>query len=86
MKILKHYHAPTAESTLKSLNKLCLCLVFCIYAEDAGIFEWKNQAHDHLAQTDIRYFRQALADLFKILDSKVEDHDSHLVPELTTFL
>ena len=36
--ILKQYHNPESEETLKSLNQLCVRLVFCLYAEDAGIF------------------------------------------------
>ena len=38
--ILKQYIDPTAESTLKSLNMLCVRLVFCLYAEDAVWF-WR---------------------------------------------
>lgn len=36
--ILKLYLHPEKESTLRSLNMLCVRLVFCLYAEDAGIF------------------------------------------------
>lgn len=51
--ILKAYQDPTSDSTLKSLNKLCVRLVFCLYAEDASIFGRKNMFHDYLnKQTD----------------------------------
>lgn len=33
----KQYANPESEHSLKSLNKLCVRLVFCLYAEDAGI-------------------------------------------------
>jgi hypothetical protein len=33
---------PDSEETLKSLNMLCVRLVFCLYAEDAGIFGGHN--------------------------------------------
>ena len=36
--ILKQYKDPANEHSLKSLNMLCVRLVFCLYAEDAGIF------------------------------------------------
>ena len=36
--LLKQYKDPSAPDTLKSLNALCVRLVFCMYAEDAGIF------------------------------------------------
>ena len=35
--LLKQYKDPSDPETLKSLNKLCVRLVFCLYAEDAGI-------------------------------------------------
>ncbi len=67
--ILKHYHDPKAESTLKSLNKLCVRLVFCLYAEDAGIFGRKNQFHDYLSAIEPRFLRQALDALFHVLNT-----------------
>ena len=36
--LLKQYKDPSDPETLKSLNALCVRLVFCLYAEDAGIF------------------------------------------------
>lgn len=83
--ILKHYNDPKAESTLKSLNMLCVRLVFCLYAEDAGIFGYKNQFHDYLSQFEPRFLRQSLIDLFKVLDTKTEDRDPYLTPELAAF-
>ena len=34
---------------MKSLNVLCVRLVFCLYAEDAGIFGAREMFHDYLA-------------------------------------
>ena len=82
--ILKHYHDPSAESTLKSLNMLCVRLVFCLYAEDAGIFV-KDQFHDYLARFDARDIRRALIDLFKILDTKEAERDPYLDDDLAAF-
>ena len=36
--ILKQYKNPDSPESLKSHNMLCVRLVFCLYAEDAGIF------------------------------------------------
>ena len=36
--LLQQYNSPASEEELKSLNMLCVRLVFCLYAEDAGIF------------------------------------------------
>lgn len=75
--ILKQYIDPTNEHSLKSLNMLCVRLVFCLYAEDAGIFGKKNMFHDYLAGFRTKDMRRALIDLFKILDTKPEDRDPY---------
>ena len=83
--ILKLYHDPTNENSLKSLNKLCVRLVFCLYAEDAGIFPIKNQFHDYLAKFEPSRLRGALIDLFKVLDTKPEERDPYLLDDLAAF-
>ena len=83
--ILKQYHDPTAERTLKSLNMLCVRLVFCLYAEDAGIFGAKNQFHDYLQRFEARDLRRALIDLFKVLNTREEARDPYLDEELAAF-
>lgn len=75
--ILKQYIDPTNEHSLKSLNMLCVRLVFCLYAEDAGIFGRKNMFHDYLAGFQTKDMRRSLIDLFKILDTKPEDRDPY---------
>lgn len=84
----KQYADPDSEQALKSLNVLCVRLVFCLYAEDAGIFGHHGMFHDYLAEFDARKMRRALTDLFKILDTKPEDRDPYLkddFPELAAF-
>ena len=83
--ILKCYIDKTAESTLKSLNKLCVRLVFCLYAEDAGIFPVKNQFHDYLTKFEPDQLRRALIDLFRVLDTKPEERDPYLTKDLADF-
>lgn len=75
--ILKQYIDPNNEHSLKSLNMLCVRLVFCLYAEDAGIFGRKNMFHDYLAEFQTKDIRRALIDLFKALDTKPEDRDPY---------
>lgn len=85
---LKQYADPESERALKSLNKLCVRLVFCLYAEDAGIFGRHGMFHDYLSAFDTRSMRRALVDLFKVLDTKEEDRDPYLQddnPELAAF-
>jgi len=82
--LLKQYHNPDGEEELKSLNMLCVRLVFCLYAEDAGIFGGHNMFHDYLmkhATKDIGSVRRALKDLFLVLDQKPEDRDPYEMDE-----
>lgn len=86
--LAKQYADPTSERAMKSLNVLCVRLVFCLYAEDAGIFGRHGMFHDYLAEFDARRMRRALTDLFKILDTPPEDRDPYLkddFPELAAF-
>lgn len=73
--ILKQYHNPESPETLKSLNMLCVRLVFCLYAEDSGLFGGHSKFHDYIKATadkDIKGVRRALIDLFKVLDTPEE--------------
>lgn len=84
----KKYANPEAEHSLKSLNKLCVRLVFCLYAEDAGIFGHHGMFHDYLAAFNTRELRKALIDLFRVLDTKPQDRDPYLKddnPDLAAF-
>ena len=85
---LKQYKDATNESTLKSLNALCVRLVFCLYAEDAGIFGKHNMFHDFLRNRGMQKGRKALRELFRILDQRPEERDPYLAdddPELAAF-
>ena len=83
--ILKQYKNPESEETLKSLNKLCVRLVFCLYAEDADLFGKHLAFHDYIKGFAVKDVRRALIDLFKVLDTKVEDRDPYLDEELAAF-
>ncbi len=82
--LLKQYKDPSDPETLKSLNKLCVRLVFCLYAEDAGIFGNRSMFHDYL-QGHERDARRAIIDLFKVLDTKPEDRDPYMDEDLAAF-
>ena len=73
------------EHKLKSLNALCVRLVFCLYAEDAGIFGRRGIFHDYLENYDVRDCRRALIELFKVLDTPVQDRDEYLEDDLAQF-
>lgn len=85
---LEQYADPAADETLKSLNKLCVRLVFCLYAEDAGIFGRHGMFHEYLAEFDTKGMRKALAELFRVLDQPEEARDKYLKednPKLAAF-
>lgn len=81
----KQYVDPTSERALKSLNVLCVRLVFCLYADDAGIFGRKAMFHDYLAEYDARHMRKALIELLEVLDTLPENRDPYLEESLAKF-
>ena len=89
--ILKQYKNPDSPDSLKSLNMLCVRLVFCLYAEDAGIFGKHGMFHDYLRRFEARDVRKALIELFKVLDTKdgsnglPNERDPYLDEELAKF-
>ena len=86
--LAKQYVDSTTERAMKSLNILCVRMVFCLYAEDAGIFGQHGMFHDYLEEFDARKMRKAMIELFQILDTKPEDRDPYLKddnPQLAAF-
>lgn len=83
--ILKQYKNPNSGDTLRSLNMLCVRLVFCLYAEDAGIFGKHEMFGRYLSQFQPKQVREELIKLFHILDTKPEDRDPYLDEDLLAF-
>lgn len=83
--LLQQYNNPEDPESLKSLNVLCVRLVFCLYAEDAEIFGSRNMFLNYLQEFDTRHMRKALIELFQVLDTKPEERDPYLEPELAAF-
>ena len=83
--LLKQYNSPASEDELKSLNMLCVRLVFCLYAEDAGIFGAPNMFHNYLRGFQTKNVRKALIDLFKVLDTEIVDRDPYMDEDLAAF-
>ena len=83
--LLKQYGDNPTEEMLKSLNMLIVRIVFCLYAEDAGIFGRRNMFHDYLADVSPRHFRRALVDLFEVLDTPDNARDPYMDKVLAEF-
>lgn len=71
--------------TLRCLNVLCVRLVFCLYAEDAGVFGRRDIFHDYMAHYATEDMRDALMQLFKVLNTPVEMRSRFMKPELAAF-
>ena len=74
--LIKEYINPN-EKSLRSLNILCVRLVFCLYAEDAGFFESRTCFEDYVKSFNLPDLREGLIKLFKGLDTKLENRDKY---------
>ena len=81
--LLKQYDDNSPEA-LRWLNILCVRLVFCLYAEDAGIFV-RDQFHDFLVIYEAKDMRRALRDLFDVLNTPQEKRSKYLQEDLAAF-
>ena len=81
--LLKQYDDNSTEA-LRWLNILCVRIVFCLYAEDAGIFS-HDQFHDFLVTYEAKDLRRALRDLFEVLNTPKEQRSKYLQAELAAF-
>ena len=83
--LLKQYKNPEKPESLHAMNQLIVRLVFCFYAEDAGMFGKKTMFHDYLARFSSRDFRRGLLDLFNVLNTPIDERDPYLDDELSAF-
>lgn len=84
--LLKEYGDSPSVSDLKSLNKLCVRLVFCLYAEDSGLFGDSGDAFcKYLENYRAGDLRQAIISLFKVLDTPDSKRSKFLSPEQAAF-
>ena len=74
--LIKEYIEPD-EGSFRSLNILCVRLVFCFYAEDAGLFETRTSFEDYIKSFSLPSLRDAFIKLFKGLDTELENRDKY---------
>ena len=77
------YINPDNEHSLASLNKLCVRLVFCLFAESSGIFGKHKIFRDWLEGS--RNIRQDLILLFDVLNTPANERDPYLDDTLKKF-
>ena len=80
-RFLTQYNDPLAKRTQKSLNILCVRLVFCFYAEDAGLFGTKDAFSRYILQYKPGDIRSKLIELFKALDTPIKERADMYLPE-----
>ena len=83
--LLQQYKNPDNPESLHAMNQLIVRLVFCFYAEDAGMFGRKTMFHDYLSRFSSRDFRRGLLDLFNALNTPIDERDPYLDDELSAF-
>lgn len=78
------YVDPDSAESRHSLNVLCVRLVFCLFAEDAGLFP-KDAFYRYLKAMPATQVRAALKELFAHLRAKPEDRDPYASAQLKEF-
>ena len=74
--LIKEYIDPD-DNSFRSLNILCVRIVFCLYAEDAGLFETKTSFEDYIKSFPLENLRDGIIKLFKALDTRLEQRDKY---------
>ena len=74
--LIKEYIDPD-DNSFRSLNILCVRIVFCLYAEDAGLFETKTSFEDYIKSFSLENLRDGIIKLFKALDTRLEQRDKY---------
>lgn len=69
----------------RSLNVLIVRLVFLLYAEDSGLLHEKDALLNYLKRFPADQMRQAVIDLFAVLDTPVGARDPYLPEYLLAF-
>ena len=82
--LVKQYDRDDPMSS-RYLNILCVRLVFCLYAEDAGVFGRRDMFHDYMAHYETEDMRMALIRLFEELNTPPEKRSKYDKPVLAAF-
>ena len=83
--LLPCYGEHPGAQDYQDLNKLIVRLVFCFYAEDAGLFGRHDQFHDYMESFAPKHFREGLMQLFRVLDQKEAERDRFMDDDLKAF-
>ena len=73
------------EDEQRSLNMLITRIVFLLYAEDSGNLKVRNQFYNYMSNYQTAHMRNALRDLFLVLNTEEDKRDPYLPEELADF-
>lgn len=82
--LARQYEDPDDPGSHHSLAVLTVRIVFCLYAEDAGLFPM-NAFSDYVKGNDANHLRRAAIDLFRTLNTPKDKRDKYLEDELARF-
>ena len=82
--LIKEYKNPD-EKSFRSLNILCVRIVFCLYAEDAGLFGTRTAFEDYIKNIPTKLLRDCIRKLFKWLDTEEKRRDEYDKTSLKDF-
>lgn len=78
------YDDPDDPESHHSLAVLTVRLVFCLYAEDAGLYPG-NSFSQYVESYDAAHLRRAIIDLFNVLNTPFDQRDKYLEDDLKRF-
>lgn len=78
------YDDPDEAQSHHSLAVLTVRIVFCLYAEDAGLFG-SNAFSNYVENNDVQHLRRAMIELFQVLNTPQAQRDKYLEEELKNF-
>ena len=82
--LARQYDDPDDPGSHHSLAVLTVRIVFCLYAEDAGLFPM-NAFSDYVKGNDANHLRRAVINLFQVLNTPKDKRDKYLEDELARF-
>jgi hypothetical protein len=83
--LAEEYRDPDAPGSHHALATLTVRIVFCLYAEDAGLFQPAGAFDSYVRGFEARHLRSGMLDLFKVLDTPYADRGPYLDEELKRF-
>lgn len=83
--LAEEYRDPDAPGSHHALATLTVRIVFCLYAEDSGLFRPAGAFDSYVRGFEARHLRGGMLDLFKVLDTPYADRGPYLDEDLKRF-